>query len=121
MAGTLPPRTTYKPWLPPYRQHFELPVPDNRCDDGTNKELSAYELSSRNPNQMYYWTEEWQSSEQAARADILAGRVTVLAGPSGVEAHFAALTEKSRGEKRQRRGSARQQQGPRGQDYPDIR
>ena len=58
---------------------------------------------SRDPDQAYYWTPEWQDNEEAARDDIRAGRVTVLNNPDEVEAHFSSLTERSRQSRRRRK------------------
>ena len=52
-----------------------------------------------NPNldesQLYYWTREWQESEEQARTDIQAGRVTKLNGIDELEAHFGQLAKQN--------------------------
>jgi hypothetical protein len=58
--------------------------------------------TSRAPSQAYYWTPEWQSKEEEARSDILAGRVTVLNNRDAVEVHFNSLAERSRQGRRKR-------------------
>jgi hypothetical protein len=59
--------------------------------------------TSRAPSQAYYWTPEWQSKEEEARSDILAGRVTVLNNRDAVEVHFNSLAERSRQGRRNER------------------
>ena len=56
--------------------------------------------AARDPDQAYYRTPGWQSDEEAARGDILAGRVSVLNNPDEVEAHFSSLTKRSRQSRR---------------------
>lgn len=48
-------------------------------------------LTSRHPNQEYYWSATWQEAEREARADIAAGRVTILGDALSVDTHFGAL------------------------------
>ncbi len=36
------------------------------------------------PEQMYWWTEEWQKGERAAECDVLAGRVQTLSCTDGL-------------------------------------
>jgi hypothetical protein len=40
------------------------------------KEAQAPESAERDPDQAWFWTEEWQAGEREADADIAAGRVT---------------------------------------------
>lgn len=41
----------------------------------TPEERAALLAAGRDPDQWWFWTEEWQRGERAAEADIAAGRV----------------------------------------------
>ena len=105
MIYTLPPATTVRQWAEgrlAYHWLFAPILATEKDTVGTNRWFEAAETTSRSPEQMYYWAEPWQRAEESARADILAGRVTVLDGPEGVDRHFTRLTEAS--QRRRRRG-----------------
>lgn len=38
-------------------------------------------MEHKSESQAWFWTEEWQSGERAAEADLKAGRVTEYANP----------------------------------------
>ena len=104
LAATMAPEGTYR--RPRYTRNWETPVLAEPRTDSTLRAIEGLEVSSRPPNQSYYWTEEWQQAEEAARADIMAGRIISLAGPEQVEEHFAALSRQGRSAGR-RRGTTR--------------
>ena len=100
LAMTTPSASSKTSWRR-LRKHQASPVLQHVVTSGTA--VLIHDITSRNPNQMYYWTPEWQSDEDAARADILAGRITTLDSPEEMEKHFNELTEQAR---RRRRGTA---------------
>ena len=93
MVLAMPSATTRKPWRN-LSEHRESPVPESPITFGTN--AVTLEVTSRDPDQAYYWTPAWQKDEEAAKSDILAGRVTSLNSADEVEAHFSSLTGRSR-------------------------
>ena len=95
----MPSATTRKPWRR-LVQHGESPAPESPITSSTD--VSILGVTSRDPDQAYYWTPEWQNDEEEARGDILAGRVSVLNNPDEVEAHFSSLTKRCRQSRRRR-------------------
>lgn len=59
------------------------------------EDLKKGRFVTRDPDQAYYWTPEWQDSEEQARMDIMAGRTVVLKDVDEVKAHFQSLTEQA--------------------------
>lgn len=91
--------TTQMPWQT-LIDNQKSPVPEAIATSDTKAVTLA--STSRDPNQAYYWTPEWQSKEEEARSDILAGRVTVLNDRDAVEVHFNSLAGRSRQRRRKR-------------------
>ncbi len=46
---------------------------------------------SSNPDQLYFWTEEWQEGERTAEEDIESGRVTWISSADDLDSHFDPL------------------------------
>ena len=75
----------------PLRQAAGLCEGDELDAEATGDGILLRPRQSRDPEQWWYWTEEWQTKEQEAEADLAAGR----RGPvfSSGEEFLAALRE----------------------------
>ena len=61
-------------------------------------------VTSRPPDQWYFWSPEWQEGEKRASEDIEDGRIKWLEEQSTLDAHFLSLTKPRRRSRKKKTG-----------------
>ena len=67
-------------------------MPDEPSADNSAVRVASSAPESE-PDQSYYWTEEWQAGERAADAEIEAGGLQQLNNAEELYAYFRALSQ----------------------------
>ena len=67
-------------------------MPDEPSADNSAVSVASSAPESE-PDQSYYWTEEWQAGERAADVEIQAGGLQQLNNTEELEAYFRALSQ----------------------------